>query len=837
MDYDNPRHTARISPSPGKTRRALRLVGWNVLFLVAGLALIGVVGEAYFRLRTPFVENVHPYLWSPTVGGIYIPNAEVRHTNGLDFWTISRTNSLGFPDREPIGIERATASCHIAMIGDSYVEALQVPIADKFHVRLEELAARELRHLDITTSAFGIAGTGQVNQLAYYDEFARPLRPALLVLVFVNNDFMNNAPILDGLHRGMDPDRLKNVSAIRGADGSITLRPPYPGESRFAEMPPPPPPLWFTRATDHLTGISPLANWLDAKRRASFSDDPDPELPAWVALLSRRSPRYAALLDGWRPTTREGINDPFLYAQDMPPVYEDALDFTAFALDQFKERADRDGAALVILSTHYMGTRGDLGFDRLTALAEPRGIPVIDYHAYVLRQGAVPWRDAGWAHDGHWNVAGHRWAAEVLLEYLKQNQEVCTRRKNPASPPPPPSWRTDYESIASGEPAARSDFDIYLRENTVAYLKSPCSAADVQAPFFLHVVPEDVEDLPAHRQQYGFDNLDFHYGGNAALTFGGMCIAKRPLPDYPIVRIRTGQYIPGEDPIWQAEFPVGAGRDEAAPPPLPSWRKDYESIASGEPVARSDFDIYLRENTVSYLKSPCSAADVQAPFFLHVVPEDVEDLPAHRQQYGFDNLDFHYGGNAALTLGGMCIAKRPLPDYPIVRIRTGQFIPGEDPIWQAEFPVGAGRDEAAPPPLPSWRKDYESIASGEPAARSDFDIYLRENTVSYLKSPCSAADVQAPFFLHVVPEDVEDLPAHRQQYGFDNLDFHYGGNAALTLGGMCIAKRPLPDYPIVRIRTGQFIPGEDPIWQAEFPVGAGRDEAAARSASGRASGR
>ena len=79
---------------------------------------------------------------------------------------------------------------------------------------------------------------------------------------------------------------------------------------------------------------------------------------------------------------------------------------------------------------------------------------------------------------------------EALLEYLKANQEICTRRKSPTSPPPRPSWLTDYESIASGEPAARSDFDIYLRENTVSYLKSPCSAADVQAEFFLHVVPK-----------------------------------------------------------------------------------------------------------------------------------------------------------------------------------------------------------------------------------------------------------------------------------------------------------------------------------------------------------
>ena len=187
----------------------------------------------------------------------------------------------------------------------------------------------------------------------------------------------------------------------------------------------------LARATDRLTRISHLAKWLDTKRRASVSDAP--ELIAQVALLSQRSPRYAALFDGWRPTTREGINDPFHREQEMPPVYEDALDFTAFALDQFKERADRDGAAVVILTMQYMGTRGDLGFDRLTALAQPRGIPVIDYNAHVLLQGAVPWRDAAWAHDGHWNVAGHQWAAEALLEYLKRNQEICTERKRPAS--------------------------------------------------------------------------------------------------------------------------------------------------------------------------------------------------------------------------------------------------------------------------------------------------------------------------------------------------------------------------------------------------------------------
>ena len=265
-------------------------------------------------------------------------------------------------------------------------------------------------------------GTGQVNQLAYYDEFARTLRPALLVLVFVDNDFVNNAPILEGLYPGVDPDRLIEVSATRGADGTITLRPPHPpsAKSRLATMASTSPP-WHSRVTDRLIDMSPLARWLQIKKRAWFPAATDPELIDWVALLSRRSPRYAALFDGWQPTTRDDIRTSFLYAQDLPLVYEDALDFTAFALDQFRERAARDGTALVILSSHYIGTRGDLGFDRLAALAEARGIPVIDYNDYVLRQGAVPRRDATWARDGHWNVAGHQWAAEALLEYLKEN--------------------------------------------------------------------------------------------------------------------------------------------------------------------------------------------------------------------------------------------------------------------------------------------------------------------------------------------------------------------------------------------------------------------------------
>ena len=133
-------------------------------------------------------------------------------------------------------------------------------------------------------------------------------------------------------------------------------------------------------------------------------------------------------------------------------------------------------------------------------------------------------------------------------------------------------------SVTAHEPAARSDFDIYLRENAVIYLKSPCSAADVQAEFFLHVVPQDLVDLPAERRQHGFGNVHFRYGEYDALDFGGRCVMQRLLPGHPIARIRTGQFTPEGDQIWMAEFPVGAVEGEPSPSsevsvPSPGARK------------------------------------------------------------------------------------------------------------------------------------------------------------------------------------------------------------------------------------------------------------------------
>ena len=166
------------------------MAAWNAAFIIAALLLIALVGEAYLRLANPFLQTSIPFHFEDGVGLIREPNAELRYAEWDDGnFVVSRANSLGFLDREPVSAERAAEGCHIAFIGDSFVEAVEVPIAYKFQVCLEEMAARELPHLDIATQAYGIRGTGQINQIPFYDEYARRLNPKLVVLVFYFNDF------------------------------------------------------------------------------------------------------------------------------------------------------------------------------------------------------------------------------------------------------------------------------------------------------------------------------------------------------------------------------------------------------------------------------------------------------------------------------------------------------------------------------------------------------------------------------------------------------------------------------------------------------------------------
>ena len=421
-------------------RRIARLLGWNALVLFVLLALAAGGMEVYLRLTAPpnrAATTLHTRL-VPGVGIMHPPHTETLYTDerGGIRQTL-RTNSLGFLDREPPGAERAAASCHVTLIGDSFVDAREVPIADKAQVRLEELAAREAPELDVTTSAFGFRGTGQINQLAFYDAFARRLLPDVVVLVAVRNDLVDNSLPMRAWRTGFHPDHPPWLYARRGADGEMEFVPPAssldelranllrrllaePQRSSHRQQD------WLRRVTDleaALLSRSHLADWLWRK----LNGGTDPE---WGQVLLQRAewlsrqPRYATFADGWDASR---FQEQLMHAENPPPAYREALDATRFALEQFRERTERDGAALVVLAVHEWGGRGSGWFELLHTLAgngNGGGIPVISQEDHIIAVGGKV-EDGIWANDPHWNATGHQWAAEAIWEWLKANPEVC----------------------------------------------------------------------------------------------------------------------------------------------------------------------------------------------------------------------------------------------------------------------------------------------------------------------------------------------------------------------------------------------------------------------------
>ena len=80
--------------------------------------------------------------------------------------------------------------------------------------------------------------------------------------------------------------------------------------------------------------------------------------------------------------------------------------------------------------------------------------------------------------------------------------------------------------------------------------------------------------------------------------------------------------------------------------------------------------------------------DTLAAFLLCGVPAGNGDLPEHRKEYGFDNLDFTLATHGA-RLDGNCVAVVPLPAYPIATVRTGQY-DDTGALWTAEFAIPGG---------------------------------------------------------------------------------------------------------------------------------------------------
>lgn len=352
---------------------------------VAALCLAGAGAEFFFResQRFPVTEIQWPRRFVPNVGHTMEPNADTKWTNGTDYWVVDKTNSLGFPDREP-ALPKPEGTFRVMMVGDSFVEAAQVPLAQKTQTLLAADLKRKFPDLATDVVALGFAGTGQSNQLAYYERNRAAFRPDLVILLFVGNDFANNSALLESLRNGFHPDHV--------------------------------PRLYFN-AGESCERIKIDNEWQSHLLAASSPQ-------ARAQLLSDASPVWKRALAGL-DLPREDELDLLFYRDKMPPAFVDALASTRCAFAEWKRIAEEDHFKLLVAAVEGVRANGEGQLVKLRAILEPLGIPLLDLYPAFLAKGELA--AAHWKSDSHWAPTGHRWAAEAISDYLSQNKMISRR--------------------------------------------------------------------------------------------------------------------------------------------------------------------------------------------------------------------------------------------------------------------------------------------------------------------------------------------------------------------------------------------------------------------------
>ena len=136
------------------------------------------------------------------------------------------------------------------------------------------------------------------------------------------------------------------------------------------------------------------------------------------------------------------------------------------------------------------------------------------------------------------------------------------------------------------------------------------------------------------------------------------------------------------------------------------------------------------------------------------------------------------------------------------------------------------RDQGHVPPNPYQRAYRLTIAGmlGTPSARSIYDVYRADRTLTYVKQPCLPQDTKAPFFLHLTVATVASSgPGSENRVAGGRFNFWEAGTMLDGADGeesnTCVAIAELPpNLPIEHVRTGQV--GDRTGWSVEINMAA-----------------
>lgn len=385
------------------------------LFLALLLAegALRLVGQSYYWAVAKEADAVLG--WRPA------PNVAARQR--LEGDALVRTNRLGFRDFDH-DLEKPPGTLRIAVLGDSFTEAVQVPLEETWW----RIMARRLSESGcgdggpqtpaarIEVLNFAVSGYSTAQSLRVLREEALRFSPdAVLLAFFLGNDLVENSAALDG-----EPMR----PYLRPGDGS---------------------PAWddgFRHSDAYRFKASPAGRFLDGLMRRS-------RIGQTVVQVRHMSKAHAqvglALAEPAEPGVDNGI-----YRVPSDPAWRDAWAVTEALLASFAVEVRAAGAQPLLL---VAGTGAqvhpnaaavdafarrigvpDLAYpvQRLLRAASAADLPAVNLPAIMAleaeRTGTLLHGfDNAMPGFGHWNAAGHRVAGDAAATALCVGSAAAAR--------------------------------------------------------------------------------------------------------------------------------------------------------------------------------------------------------------------------------------------------------------------------------------------------------------------------------------------------------------------------------------------------------------------------
>ncbi|MEJ7616719.1 MAG: SGNH/GDSL hydrolase family protein [Pyrinomonadaceae bacterium] len=432
---------SQVGISHNWSNRKRRLIKFSVLLASIFVGLF--VAEVGLRI----VGYTYPlfYTTDPDRGYALRPNVEGWYRKEGEAYV--RINSRGLRDREH-SKEKPPDTLRIAVIGDSYVEAMQVPAEDAFwgvmERRLQDCEMSRGKKIEVIS--FGVSGYGTAQELITLRRDVWDYSPDIVLLAFTtNNDVADNSRLLDKtdeipyfVHRDGQlvlDDSFKSSIAFRMRSSLLNRTGRWMRDnSRVIQA----------LHQSHAVLKACVTRWRASKRKEEAAPN---VVNAVDAVQAQR--REAQLPQPPRPAISphqvaanvEDIGiDNLIYQEPHDAVWEEAWRATEGLLALMHREVESRGAQLVVttlsnaIQVHpnpesrqsfmrRVGATDMLYPDRrIKRLGEREGFTVINLalalQAYAERNNIFLHGAGDQIGNGHWNQLGHRVAGELLADKL-----------------------------------------------------------------------------------------------------------------------------------------------------------------------------------------------------------------------------------------------------------------------------------------------------------------------------------------------------------------------------------------------------------------------------------